>query len=363
MISELPAFVMWGFAGLIVLYIAVRIISGKMIIWEKAATSEDAQLFRSAILGYKPVWVAYAAWFGVAIATLLTINNDYPISYLPVIYVIAFQLWKLRTPRDYRGVVGKVMCATLPLTLAFYCLAYPVKTNTLVFALLLAWIAVSMLMQVVTMKAIRRYDLDSLIIRSAVFDKQNVFGQPGRGLGNSDLDAGNVEVGVLGEKKTASVLNALAAQNKNLYVFHSVAWLSDKTYDIDHAVYYKGNVIFIDSKFWGNGIHEIDADNFVYRDGLPRNMELHLPNALAEYQKRWSMMASPVNKTDVWVAVQGNDDNKVLIGKHNASSDVLLVAGSELAEQVENWISLIEEKGWARTTDKRALELFKDQLK
>lgn len=362
MIAEFPTLVATALGVLLALYVVVRIVSGRLHVWDKAETSEDARYFRLAIFGYKPIWFAYAAWLAIAIATFITINNDGALTYLPVIYIIAFQLWKLRTPRDYRGTFGKVMCFTLPLTLAFYCFAYPVR-NPLVFILLLAWIIASMLMQIFTLKAISKYDIAAQLRRYEVFEKRNIFGEPGRGLANSGLDAGNVEVGLLGEKKTADVLNKIASTNKDLYIFHSVSWLSDYTYDIDHVIYYKGNTLFLDSKFWGAGRHEINKDNFVFRNGETRSMELHLPNALEQYIERIRSFSMPLNKTDVWVVVQGHNDSDVVIGSHNASSSILLVAGKELEEQVVNWISLVDTKGWERYTDPRVLSLFLDNVK
>lgn len=362
MIAEFPTFIAWGLGILIAIYIGVRIVSGRLHVWDKAETNEDAKYFRLAIFGYKPVWFAYALWLAIAIATLWTINNDGALFYLPIIYVITFQLWKLRTPRDYRGTFGKVMCATLPFTLAFYCLAYPVR-NPLVFALLLAWIVVSMLMQVVTLKAIAKYDTDAQKRRYEVFTRRNVFGNPGSGLSSSGLNASNVEVGLLGEKKTAAVLNRVAAEDSQLYVFHSVAWLSDSTYDIDHVLFYKGNAIFLDSKFWGAGTHEINKNNFVFRNGESREMELHLPTALEQYEDRIRSFSMPLNKTDVWVVVQGHNDADVVIGSHDASDSILLVAGHDLEAQVRNWMDLVDSKGWARYTDPRVLSLFGDNLK
>lgn len=362
MIAEFPTFAAWALAGLVAVYIVVRIVSGRLHVWDKAETNEDAKYFRLAIFGYKPIWFAYAAWLAVAVATLMTIHNDGVLFYLPIIYVITFQLWKLRTPRDYRGVVGRVMVVTLPLTLAFYCIAYPVK-NPMVFVFLLAWIIVSMLMQVVTLKAIAKYDTAAQKRRYDVFNRQNTFGEAGRGLNTSGLDAGNVEVGIIGEKKTADVLNRIAAENKELYVFHSVAWLSDRTYDIDHVLYYKGNVIFLDSKFWGAGSHEISKNNFVFRNGVNREMELHLPTALEQYKDRVRGFSMPLNKTDVWVVIQGHKDSDVVIGSHDSSDSILLVAGKDLDEQVRNWMSLVDSKGWARYADQRVLGLFQDNLK
>lgn len=362
MIAEFPTLVAVALSAIIALYIVVRIVSGRLHVWDKAETASDANYFRLAIFGYKPIWAAYAVWLVIAIATLITINNDGALGYLPVIYVIAFQLWKLRTPRDYRGTFGKVMCATLPLTLAFYCLSYPVR-NPLVFILLLAWILSSMLMQIFTLKAIAKYDTAAQVRRYEIFNKRNIFGEPGRGLAASGLDAGNVEVGLLGDKKTASVLNRIASENKEVYVFHSVSWLSDSTYDIDHVIYYKGNTLFLDSKFWGAGRHEINKNNFVFRNGQNREMELHLPNALDEYVDSIRSFSMPLNKTDVWVVVQGHNDADVVIGSHNASSSIMLVAGKELEEQVANWISLVDTKGWERYTDPRVLSLFLDNVK
>lgn len=362
MIAEFPTFIAVALAGILAVYIIVRIVSGRLHVWDKAETNEDAKYFRLAIFGYKPIWFAYAAWLAIAVVTLMTINNDHALTYLPVIYVITFQLWKLRTPRDYRGTFGKVMCVTLPFTLAFYCFAYPVR-NPLVFALLLAWIIVSMLMQVVTLKAISKYDTDAQKRRYEIFARQNVFGEAGRGLNSSNLDAGNVQVGLLGEKKTAEVLNRVASANKELYVFHSVAWLSDSTYDIDHVLYYKGNAIFLDSKFWGAGTHEINKNNFVFRNGVSREMELHLPNALEQYKDRIRSFSMPLNKTDVWVVVQGHEDSGVVIGTHDASDSILLVAGKDLEAQVKNWIDLVDSKGWDRYADYRTLGLFQDHLK
>lgn len=362
MFTELPEYIMWGLAAVVALYIIVRVISNRLMVWDKAETSEDAHLFRTAIFGYKPVWVGYSLWVGIAFATLSVINADGYLGYLPVIFVIAYQLWKLTTPRDYRGVVGKIMCATLPFTLGFYCLAYP-SANPAVFALLLAWIVASMGMQVLTLKAISTFDFRAQVQKAMVFERDNIFGSPGKGLKKSKLDAKNVELGMIGEQKTASVLNRLAHANSEFFVFHSVSWLSNSTYDIDHVVYYKGNILFLDSKFWGGGTHEVDSANRVYRNGQSRDMELHLPSALAEYCQQISRYNSPVNRSDVWVVVQGNVDADVVIGSHGSNDDLMLVAGYDLEAQLVNWMDIIESKSWTRHRDYATLGLFREHVK
>lgn len=362
MFTELPGYITWGFAGVVALYVIVRVISSRLIIWDKAETSEDARLFRTAIFGYKPVWAGYAVWLALAIATLATINADGYLGHLPIIFVITFQFWKLTTPRDYRSVVGKIMCATLPFTMAFYCLAYP-KSNPLVFALLLGWIIASMLMQVLTLKAISTFDFRAQVQKAMVYERNNVYGTPGKGVGNSNLDAKNVELGVLGEKKTAEVLNRIAASNRDFFVFHSVSWLSDYTYDIDHVVYYKGNLLFLDSKFWGSGVHEVDKHNRVYRDGQARDMELHLPAALAEYSQEINRYHASVDRADVWVVVQGHNDADVIIGSNDSNDDLMLLPGSALEAQLLGWVDIIESNHWARHRDFGTLELFRKHVK
>lgn len=357
-----PAFVGWALVGIIVVYIVVRVLNGRMLIWNKAEDNDAARIFRSAIFAYKPVFAGFAVWLICAITTFVLIYQ-YNMQFLvPVTLVIALQLWKMCYPRDYRGVMGKVLCGTLPFTVGFFCITFP-KEYILSFAVLLAWIIVSMLMQVLVLKAISNWDFKSEMQKAAFFDHNNIFGEAGKGLLTSGFDQSKIERGIIGEKKTADVLNYLARENKELFVFHSVRWLNNADYDVDHILYYKDNVIFLDSKFWGAGTHEIDNAGRVYKDGQVRDMELHLDAALEQYADHFYDAGYPLNKTDVWIVVQGNDNTKAVIGQYDSNDSMMLVSGSELKEQVENWMSLVDTKGWAGYRDPRVLSLFLDRVK
>lgn len=357
-----PAFVGWSLVGIIAVYIAVRVANGRMLIWDKADSNEEARAFRSAIFPYKPVWFGLALWLACGITTFILIY-EYAMQFLvPVTVVIALQLWKMCYPREYRGTMGKVLCSTLPFTVAFFCITFP-KEYILSFAVLLAWIIVSMLMQVLVLRAIANQNFKIEMDKAAFFDRHNIFGEAGKGLLTSGFDASKIERGMIGEKKTADVVNHLARENSELFVFHSVRWLNNSDYDVDHILYYKDNVIFLDSKFWGAGTHEITADGRVFKDGVDRNMELHLDAALEQYADYFFDRGYPLNKTDVWIVVQGNDNTKSVIGQYDSNDSMMLVSGSELKEQIEIWMNLIDTKGWAGYRDPRVLSIFLDRVK
>lgn len=357
-----PVFIGWALVGIIAVYIVVRVLNGRMLIWSKADDNEDARVFRSAIFAYKPIWAGVLVWAACAITTFVLIYEYNMQFLLPVTITIALQLWKMCYPRDYRGAMGKVLCGTLPFTIAFFCVTMP-KQFILSFIVLLAWIIVSMLMQVLVLKAISNWDFKVEMQKAAFFDKQNIFGEAGKGLLTSGFDKSKIERGVIGEKKTADVLNYLARENSELFVFHSVRWLNNGEYDIDHILYYKDNAIFLDSKFWGAGTHEIDNDGRVYKDGKVRDLELHLDAALEQYANYFYDKGHPLNKTDVWIVIQGNDNTKSVIGQYDSNDAMMLVSGSELKEQVENWMNLVDTKGWAGYRDPRVLSLFLERVK
>lgn len=351
-----PGFLGWSVLGVAALYVFIRFATGRMIIWDSADTPEQAWAFRKAILSYVPSWIGYGLWLAAGIATFVFTHLDGMLSQLPIIYVIAIQMWSLQTPRDYRSAASKVLCSTLPFTLAFFVFVYP-KDNIHTFVALLTWICLSMILQLITLKAIKEQAIVEILSQQEVFLKQNVFGTAGNALTTSDFSDKNIELGIKGEKKTANVLNALASECSDLYIFHSVKWVNNPTYDIDHIAYYKGNVVFLDSKFWGNGVHEIDENSFVYKDGVNRNMQIHLNTALQDYNNAVSF-----NRADVWIVVQGNNDAGIKIGKCNDNGELALIAGSNLDANMRTWMKLIDDKGWDVGADYGTLATFRNNL-
>lgn len=356
----------WIMLGIVIVaYVVIRVITGNMMVWDKAVTQESANEFRRAIFSYKPLWFAYVAWFILGANTFIAIHRDGMLGYLPIIYVIAFQLWKMRTPRDYRGTFGKVLCGLLPFTLAFYCFTYP-NSNLYVFSSLLLWLIASMCMQMFTLRAIDKHDFFSYMdvyADNEDYTGENVFGQPGSGLEESDLDAGNVSLGIKGEVKTGRILDSLACDHKDLFVFHSVAWLSNDTYDIDHVIYYKGSIIFLDSKFWGKGTHEIDEDGNVFKDGYDRDLKIHLPAAMEEYLDSIADSGSRVNHADIWVVVHGYNDGDVTIGDSHEDGDrMMLLAGKDLEHMVTDWMERMD-AGNNAIMDKSILSMFHNHVK
>lgn len=82
-----------------------------------------------------------------------------------------------------------------------------------------------------------------------------IFGLLARGMpptiDTSTIDIGNLK-GQYGESVIGSMLNILALEEPNLYVFHSVANGNGKIGETDHVVLYRNKIILIETKTYNN---------------------------------------------------------------------------------------------------------------
>jgi len=82
-----------------------------------------------------------------------------------------------------------------------------------------------------------------------------IYGLLARGIpaniNTSSIDIGNLK-GQYGESVIGSLLNILALEDKDFYVFHSVAVHSNKPGETDHVILYKNKLILIETKTYNN---------------------------------------------------------------------------------------------------------------
>jgi len=100
--------------------------------------------------------------------------------------------------------------------------------------------------------------------------EQRVFGVPGASLHFANLDIKNLDAGIAGEERIAMVLDYIANNVPNTYVFHSVK-LPNSVGDIDHLVVRGNVVIIVDTKNWKSSQNykiKPGADkDYVYQNG------------------------------------------------------------------------------------------------
>lgn len=93
-------------------------------------------------------------------------------------------------------------------------------------------------------------DLFSFLEKERVDPVSNrTFGEAGAGLEETFGEKG--KVGAIGEKKTAAILQTLAQDKPNDFVFHSLK-LPGQNWDIDHIVLHKNFLIIVDDKQWAH---------------------------------------------------------------------------------------------------------------
>lgn len=82
-----------------------------------------------------------------------------------------------------------------------------------------------------------------------------IYGLLARGI-PANIDTGSLDIGNLkgkyGESVIGSLLNILALEDEDLYVFHSVATHSNKPGETDHIIIYKNKLILIETKTYHN---------------------------------------------------------------------------------------------------------------
>lgn len=109
-------------------------------------------------------------------------------------------------------------------------------------------------------------------IKALIQKGKKVLGEPAASLswgidGNRMIPA--LEYGREGEKQTAKILNALAEEIPEMFVFHSLAWPGSNG-DTDHIVVYGNTVIVIDSKRWkATRKYSVTAGGAILRGTVP----------------------------------------------------------------------------------------------
>lgn len=96
-----------------------------------------------------------------------------------------------------------------------------------------------------------------------------VFGTPGKSLLSSDFSESSIQNGVLGEQKTAEIIDSFAQKSTNCYVFHSLRWpLSSTEADVDHIIVCGNNMLLLDSKNWRKkGVYAFNWDGDITVNG------------------------------------------------------------------------------------------------
>jgi hypothetical protein len=87
------------------------------------------------------------------------------------------------------------------------------------------------------------------------FSNNKIYGLLARGvpatINTASLDIGNLK-GKYGENVIGSMLNILALENDELYVFHSISAPNNKPGETDHVILYKNKLILIETKTYSN---------------------------------------------------------------------------------------------------------------
>jgi hypothetical protein len=119
---------------------------------------------------------------------------------------------------------------------------------------------------------------------------KKVLGTPAASLtwgidGNRMIPA--LEAGKEGEKLTASLLDKLAEEYKDLYVFHSLSW-PESAGDTDHVLVYGDYILIIDSKRWkASRKYSVTAGGSILRGTVPfPSGKVHIASAIGIWRRK-----------------------------------------------------------------------------
>lgn len=100
-----------------------------------------------------------------------------------------------------------------------------------------------------------------------------------------------LEAGKEGEKMTASILDRLAENNKNLFAFHSLSW-PESAGDTDHVLVYGDLIIVIDSKRWkASRKYSVKPNGQIIRGTVPfESGKVRIGSAVQVWKKKFPNM-------------------------------------------------------------------------
>lgn len=113
---------------------------------------------------------------------------------------------------------------------------------------------------------------DPAKVKEILQSGKKTLGEPAASLtwgidGNRAIPA--LTAGIEGEKQTASLLDRLARENKDLFVFHSLSW-PESAGDTDHVLLYGNLLLIIDSKRWKSARkYSIKPNGTIMRGTVP----------------------------------------------------------------------------------------------
>lgn len=103
-----------------------------------------------------------------------------------------------------------------------------------------------------TVRPLTQEELDALHAQQKLTHSPGVFGVPGGVGGSAALFGEAAAIGAVGEKRTAQVLDRLAADGRTA-VYHGLRFPGSQNADVDHAVVRGKGVVLIDSKLYAAG--------------------------------------------------------------------------------------------------------------
>ncbi len=128
----------------------------------------------------------------------------------------------------------------------------------------------------------------------ALNPNQRVFGTIGSSLQTAEgMTQERIDAGLAGERRVGLLLESIAAQYPNMYVFHSVK-LFGSVADIDHVVVQGNQVMLVDTKNWQSGrdysVRRVDNESdVVFRDDEPfEGGKIYLKKYMKEFREKIS---------------------------------------------------------------------------
>lgn len=113
--------------------------------------------------------------------------------------------------------------------------------------------------------------------------RANVFGAAGSVESSSDKFGHAASIGAEGEKRTAALLDLIAATVPGVEVFHGLRFPGSARADVDHAVVYADRVWLIDSKLFSAGHYVLYSKSIVSSNG--REYATHMRDAVAGFRQ------------------------------------------------------------------------------
>lgn len=229
-------------------------------------------------------------------SSAITLSSILAVLILPMLGQIIPFPWKMRYSKPSRiaSIISLVASGLILLFLGWMMMASATSSlleselltmfSSIVFAAVVSAATIGGYISGRHIKINREGDAYTVSLRTA---ENNIYGLPGQledAIAKFGVD--NVEAGIEGEKRTASILEQVATTIPSARVFHGLGFPGSQTADVDHGILVGNRLVLIDSKMWKENHYAWDQTGNITEimpNGFRRQRITHFPAAVEKY--------------------------------------------------------------------------------